>query len=285
MQRIAFVLPWVLLGIAGCESGASTGPLSIEFTPAPAPSGQGFVALYSPSVDVGPYPDNIYNPVAAGAGLTLSVPEKITSPLATSLNTLDGFSTTATITAPFNAPLDPATLIPFNITAPTGTETIFVLDATHGVPLVPGLHYGVQVSTSAGADGTVLEFLPLVPLAPATSYVFILTSGIQNAFGVAAGPDLAFGAVRDAHLAGLTSVPGVPALDALFPAITPLVDTAVNVFGIPGTAVVSAWSMTTQSISDVLDQIEATATARVSVLAFAGITSVTPIPAAAPNIA
>lgn len=187
MQRIAFLLPWVLLGIAGCESGASTGPLSIEFTPAPAPSGQGFVALYSPSVDVGPYPDNIYNPVAAGAGLTLSVPEKITSPLATSLNTLDGFSTTATITAPFNAPLDPATLIPFNITAPTGTETIFVLDATNGVPLVPGLHYGVQVSTSAGADGTVLEFLPLVPLAPATTYVFILTSGIQNAFGVAAG--------------------------------------------------------------------------------------------------
>ncbi len=273
MQRIALVLPWVLLLIAGCESGASSGPVSIQFTPAPAPPGQGFVALYSPSVDVGPYPDNIYNPVAAGAGPTLSVPEKITSPLATSLNTLDGFSTTATITAPFYAPLDLTTLIPFNVTAPTGTETIFVLDATAGVPLVPGIHYDVRVSTSAGADGTVIEFVPLVPLAPTTTYVFILTSGIQNAFGVAAGPDLAFGAVRDAHLAGLTSVPGVPALDSLFPAITPLVDVAFAVFGIPGTAVISAWSMTTQSISNVLDHIEATATARFSVLASAGITT------------
>lgn len=273
MQRIALVLPWVLLLIAGCESGTSSGPAAIEFTPAPAPSGQGFVALYAPSVDVGPYPSDIYNPVAAGTGLTLSVPEKITSPLATSLNTLDGFSTTATITAPFNAPLDPATLIPFNITAPTGTETIFVLDATNGAPLVPGLDYDVQVSTSAGAAGTVLEFVPLVPLAPTTTYVFILTSGIENIFGVAAGPDLTFGAVRDAHLAGLSSVPGVPALDPLFPAITPLMNVAFSVFGIPGTAVISAWSMTTQSISNVLDQIETTATARVSVLVSAGITT------------
>ena len=273
MQRIASISLWVLLLIAGCESGTSSGPAPINFTPAPDPSGQGFVALYSPPVDVGPYPNNIYNPVASGTGSTLNVPEKITSPLATALNTLDGFSTTATITAPFNAPLDPATLVPFNVTSPTGTETIFVLDATNGVPLIPGIHYDVQVSTSAGADGTVLELVPIVPLAPRTTYVFILVSGIQNTFGVTAGPDQVFGAVRDAHLAGLTSVPGVPELDPLFPAITPLVDTAAGVFGLPRTAVISAWSMTTQAISDVLAQIEATATARVSELAPAGITT------------
>ena len=272
MQRLAW-LSISLLILTGCESGTSSGPAAIAFTPAPAPSGQGFVALYAPPVDVGPYPNDIYNPVVAMSGPTLAVPEKITSPLAEAVNTLDGFSTTAPIVAPFNAPIDTATLLPFDVAAPTGTETIFVLDATNNVPLRPGIDYEIRVSTSAGADGSVLEIVPTAPLAPQTTYAFILTSGIESSLGVAAGADLVFGAVRDAHLAGLTSVPGTPELDPLFPAITPLIDAGMGLFMLPGTSIVSAWSMTTQSITDVLDEIEATATARVSVLAAAGITT------------
>ncbi len=272
MQRLVWLSISFLI-IAGCESGTSSGPAAIAFTPPPAPSGQGFVALYAPPVDVGPYPNDIYNPVAAMAGPTLAVPEKITSPLAAAVNTLDGFSTTAPISAPFNAPLDPTTLHGFDFFAPAGTETVFVLDATNGVPLRPGIDYELRVSTSAGADGSVLEIVPLVPLAPQTTYAFILTSGIQNIFGVAAGADQVFGAVRDAHLAGLMSVPGVPELDPLFPAITPLIDAGVGLFMLPGTSIVSAWSMTTQSISDVLDDIEANAGAQTAVLAPAGITT------------
>lgn len=272
MQRLAW-LSVSFLVLAGCESGTSSGPAAIAFTPAPAPSGQGFVALYAPPVDVGPYPNDIYNPVVAMTGPTLAVPEKITSPLAEAVNTLDGFSTTAAITAPFNAPLDPATLIPFDFAAPSGTETIFVLDATNNVPLQPGIDYEVRVSTSVGADGSVLEIVPLVPFAPQTTYAFILTSGIESSFGVAAGADIVFGAVRDAHLAGLTSVPGTPELDSLFPAITPLVDAGIGLFMLPGASIVSAWSMTTQSVTDVLDTIVATATARTSLLVPAGITT------------
>ncbi len=272
MHRLAWLSIFFLI-LAGCESGTSSGPAAIAFTPAPAPSGQGFVALYAPPVDVGPYPNDIYNPVVAMTGPTLAVPEKITSPWVEALNTLDGFSTTAPIAAPFNAPLDAATLIPFDIAGPTGTETIFVLNATLGIPLRPGVDYEVRVSTSAGADGSVLEIVPLAPLAPQTTYAFILTSGIQNAFGVAAGADQVFGAVRDAHLAGLTSVPGVPELDPLFPAITPLVDAGMGLFLLPGTSIISAWSMTTQSIVDVLEAIEAGAVAQTAVLASAGIST------------
>ncbi len=273
MQRLVW-LSIFFLALAGCESGTSSGPAAVAFTPAPAPSGQGFVALYSPPVDVGPYPNDIYNPVAAGAGPTLAVPEKITSPLAEAVNTLDGFSTTAPIVAPFNAPLDSATLIPFDITAPTGTETIFVLDATNGVPLRPDVDYEVRVSTSAGAAGSVLEIVPLVPLQPQTTYAFVLTSGIQNTFGVAAGPDQVFGAVRDTHLLGGVTVPGFPELDPLFPAITPLIDAfTAPPFSLPGDTIVSAWSVTTQSITDVLEEIEATATARTSFLTFTGFTT------------
>jgi len=272
MQRLTWLLISVLI-LAGCESGTSSGPVAIDFTPAPAPSGQGFVALYAPPVDVGPYPNDIYNPVVAMAGPTLAVPEKITSPLAAAVNTLDGFSTTAPISAPFNAPIDAATLIPFDAAAPTGMETIFVLDVTNSVPLRPGVDYDIRVSTSAGADGTVLEIEPTAPLAPQTTYAFILTSGIQSSLGVAAGADLVFGAVRDAHLAGLMSVPGTPELDPLFPAITPLVDAGMGLFMLPGASIVSAWSVTTQSITNVLDTIVPGATSRPHLLVPTGITT------------
>jgi len=273
MLRLTFIAV-TAAALIGCESGTSSGPAAIEFSPPPPPSGAGFVALYAPPVDVGPYPNDIYNRVAAGTGSTLAVPEKITSPLAAAVNTLDGFATTAVITAPFNAPVDPATLIPFDPTAlPTGSETIFVLRAPAGPVLRPGIDYEIRLSTSAGADGSVLEIVPLVPLAPQTTYAFFLTSGIQSTAGVAAGADLVFGAVRDTHLAGGNSVPGTPALDPLFPAITPLIDAGVGLLGIPGEAIVSAWSMTTQSITDVLDSIADNASGRTHVLVSTGITT------------
>ena len=194
---------WLLVGslmIWGCESGTSTGPAAVTFSPA-QPSGRGFTALYAPPpYHVVPYPNDIYNPVAAGLGATLNVPTSVVRPLAAAVNTLDGFSTVAKVTAPFNAPIEAATLVGFNPAAPAGNETVFVLDATRGVPLVPGVDYSVGVSTAAGTGGSLLEITPLRPLAPKTTYVFVLTSGIRSTLDVPASADQAFGAVRDAHL-------------------------------------------------------------------------------------
>ena len=78
VQLVRVCLVFAVLGLTGCESGSSSGPDPISFTPGPAPAGQGFVALYAPPVDVGPYPNDIYNPT----GLKLEVPTRITSPLA-----------------------------------------------------------------------------------------------------------------------------------------------------------------------------------------------------------
>ena len=255
---------WLLVGslmIWGCESGTSTGPAAVTFSPA-QPSGRGFTALYAPPpYHVVPYPNDIYNPVAAGLGATLNVPTSVVRPLAAAVNTLDGFSTVAKITAPFNAPIEAATLVGFNPAAPAGNETVFVLDATRGVPLVPGVDYSVGVSTAAGTGGSLLEITPLRPLAPKTTYVFVLTSGIRSTLDVPASADQAFGAVRDAHLAGLASVPGAPELDPLFPAIAPLIDAAAGLLSIPGDSVAVAWSATTQSVSEVLQSVRASATA------------------------
>jgi hypothetical protein len=266
MQRLEIVSVWSAVMLAGCESGSSTGPAPITFQPGPEPAGSGFVALYAPPVDVGPYPSDLYNPT----GTKLDVPPRLTNLIAPALNTLDGFSTTAVISAPFNAPVDATTVVPFDPLAPTGTESLFVLDATHSVPLLPGVDYQARLSTAAGAGDSIVE---IVPLRPRTRYVFIMTNRVRSTTGVAAGADTVFGAVRDAHLAGLTSVPGVPELDPLFPAIVPLLDTATTVLNIPGNTLIVAWSMLTQSVSDVLDVIEATATPRPAVLASAGITT------------
>lgn len=269
IRRLTLVYLAAAVIVSGCEGGSSDEPQPITFTPAAAPSGTGFVAMYAPPVDNVPYPNDIYNPT----GTKLAVPVKITSPLANALNTLDGFSTTAVVNAPFNAPLDPASLIPWNplSMAPTAAS-IIVLNATAGTPLVPGADYTVRISAAAGSGGGVLEIVPLKPLAPRTRYAFIVTNGVRSTANVAAGADLVFRAVRDTYLAGGTSVPGQPALDPLFLVIPPLID-AARALGLQGSNVVVAWSMLTQSTTDVLDVVDASTGARPAVLASAGITT------------
>lgn len=254
-------------GLGACESGTSTGPEAVEFEPGPAPTGTGFVAQYAPPVDVGPYPNDIYN----APGATVDIPEKQTRPLAEAVNTLDGFSTTAVVTAPFNARVDAETIVPFDPSAPSPDATLYVVNATTGTPLVPGTDYEARLSVTLGASGKVLEIEPLVPLEPATRYAVLLTNGIESTQGVAAAADTVFAAVRDAHLANEST--GNPDLDALLPAIGPLVDLGVNTFGLAGESIVSAFSFSTQSIGAVLEHIDANATAQPAVLADSGMTT------------
>ena len=195
---------WSALRCSGCESGSSENPAPITFTPAPAPTGTGFVALYAPPVDVGALPQRPLQP----DGQQLAVPVKVTSPLRAALNTLDGFSTSAVISAPFNAPLDPASLIPCNpLRAGDGGHCIDLRAERDGTARrsCRASHYTVRVSTAAGSGNSVLEIVPLRPLSPRTRYAFIVTNRVRSTAGIAAGADPVFGAVRDAHLAGLTA--------------------------------------------------------------------------------
>ena len=135
IRRLTLVALLASAIVCGCESGSSEGPEPMSFAPAPPPAGTGFVALYAPPVDVVPYPNDLYNPT----GTRLAVPVKITGPLVAALNTLDGFSTTAVISAPFNAPLDPASLIPFNpLSMAPSAASIVVLNATAARRSFPG---------------------------------------------------------------------------------------------------------------------------------------------------
>jgi hypothetical protein len=269
IRRLTLVSLAAATVVSGCEGGSSDTPQPITFAPPAAPAGTGFVAMYAPPVDNVPYPNDIYNPT----GTKLNVPVKVTSPLSQALNTLDGFSTTAVISAPFNAPLDPASLIPWNpLSMQPAAASIVVLNATAGTPLIPGTDYSVRISEAAGSGDGILEIVPLRPLAPRTRYAFIVTNGARSTANVAAGADLVFGAVRDTYLAGGTSVPGQPALTPLFQVIPPLLE-AARALGIDPRNVVVAWSMLTQSTTDVLDAVDATTAARPAFLASAGITT------------
>src|SRR5688572_19440803 len=228
IRRLTLVSLAAVSLVSGCETGSSDEPQPIAFTPPAAPTGTGFVAMYAPPVDNVPYPNDIYyNPTTA----RLNVPVKVTSPLSAALNTLDGFSTTAIVSAPFNGPLDVASLIPWNplTMGPTAVSaSVVVLRVFPGppAPLVAGTDYTVRISTAAGSGGALLEIVPLKPLAPRSRYAFIVTNGVRSTAGVAAGADLVFGAVRDTYLAGGTSVPGQPALTPLFQVIPPLLEAA-----------------------------------------------------------
>ena len=66
--------------------------------------------------------------------------------------------------------------------------------------------------------------------------------------------------------------PGVPALTPLFPAITPLITLAQGL-GLAGNSVVVAWTMRTQSITNVLDVIDTSTGVRPFFLTSMGITT------------
>ena len=145
IRRLTLVSLAAATIVSGCEGVSSDTPEPITFTPPAAPAGTGFVAMYAPPVDNVPYPNDLYNPT----GTKLNVPVKRTSPLSQALNTLDGFSTTAVISAPFNAPLDPASLIPWNpLSMQPAAASIVVLNATAGAPLVPDVDYTVRISAA-----------------------------------------------------------------------------------------------------------------------------------------
>ena len=214
IRRLTLVALLASAIVCGCESGSSEGPAA-DFVRAgaPAPAGTGFVALYAPPVDVVPYPNDLYNPT----GTRLAVPVKITSPLVAALNTLDGFSTTAVISAPFNAPLDPASLIPWNPgyrwrRAPPRSSCSTRRPARRSFP---ASHYSVRVVDGGRQRQQRSRDRAAAPARTAHAVRVHRDEPVRSTAGVAAGADLVFGAVRDAHLVGQHERPGPTRVDAL----------------------------------------------------------------------
>ncbi len=240
---LAFIGAFALL--AGC--GANTN------NPSPSPNpNTGFSArfAFSNTGYILPFPNDFFflnstNGLVSIPGIPN--PTDYSNPLA-AINTLDGFSTTAPITEHFTAPIDPKSLI--------GNKTVFVFkvttDPTKGFAVVgvqglltPGTDYTLGVSPD---DPSVLSITPTTALAPASSYMVVLTRGIQSTTGAAATPSAEFQQV-EASLAGQGSISN-PALAQVAPLIGAMLQASTQATGGQVTAndVVLAWTLTTQTI-------------------------------------
>ncbi len=230
------------LALGACSVSSSSPP------PAPNPAA-GFTAVFYPPGGIGPFPDDLYF-LGSKTGL-LNIP--VTDPGNYSdpdvaMNTMMGFSTTAPMNAFFTAPVNPASLAGNVDVFQVTTDPLEGYAVTGFVkPLVEGTDYTATVSAS---DPEAIDITPVTPLAPASSYLIVLTNGITDASGAHLAPASAFQSI-------VTAVGGgTPPSNPVLAAITPIVGSELKVAqaaGIPTANIALAWTVSTQSITPVLE--------------------------------
>jgi len=230
------------LALGACSVSSTSPP------PAPNPAA-GFTAVFYPPGGIGPFPDDLYF-LGSKTGL-LNIP--VTDPGNYSdpdvaMNTMMGFSTTAPMNAFFTAPVNAASL--------AGNVDVFQVttDPEEGYavtglvkPLVEGTDYTATVSAS---DPEAIDITPVTPLAPSSSYLVVLTNGITDTSGAHLAPSSAFQSIVTAVGGG--AQPTNPVLAE----ITPIVGSELKVAqaaGIPVSDIALAWTVSTQSITPVLE--------------------------------
>ena len=241
-------------------------------------------ALFNPATGQLPYPTDLYFAGSTDGTLNIQPPNQLW-PNQASLNTLDGFSTTAVIRESFSTPLNPATFTPASViivpvvTDNTTKATIGVL----GAPLTMGVDFKAALANDAGVGPTILEITPLHPLMPSTcinggqflgvncktgtGYLVFLNNAIMDASGNPAAPDTDYAAIKTALAASGPTCPAITdptlngicqltgahlqiaaALAAQIPALAPSLNPA---------NIVLSFSFTTESTTDTLELLSA----------------------------
>ncbi|MGD8574281.1 MAG: Ig-like domain-containing protein, partial [Gammaproteobacteria bacterium] len=258
--------------ISGC------GVSSDESVPPSASPTAGFKVRYAPLGGIVPFPNDLFLNGSTDGTLNIPVadPTDYSNPLV-AINALDGYSTTAAIEATFTDAIDAATL--------AGNQTVFVfkLTATGATPLMEGTDYNLGLSPAADSAGTVLQITPLKPLDPDTSYAVFLTTDIKSSTGANVTADTAFQQIKDAIASGQT-LSNATLEQIREQAIEPLIGLATQA-GLSSDKIAVAFSFTTQSIGDVLSEIEANVTPQFSQLQDTGLTTQQVLGSASPGIA
>jgi len=167
----------------------------------PPPANTAGTALFQPLQGVLPYPTDAYFSGSTDGTLNIQ-PANALMPLQSSVNQLDGFSTTAVIRTRFASPLDPASLngstvhVAQVVVSSTTKATVgFTRKLVVGTdPATADISVGL--ASDLGVGNTILEIRPLKPLEPSAGpgatnvgYLVVLTDGIRTATGTAATPD------------------------------------------------------------------------------------------------
>ncbi len=277
-NRFSVVLLIAGLVLAGCSGSSSdsigpTDPTSGNGNPGTT-SGVGvFHPNFVPTGGVLPYPTDLY--FSGSTDGTLNGPVTPFLPNAATINALDGFSTVASSTVRFSAPINAATISPASVIV-LEVDLDNATKAAIGFrrPLIYGTDYTAQVAPTLDSGGSTLEIVPLKPLTPSSGasnvgYLVILTAGLQDTSGNVATPDRDYLTVRTAAIADLTGGVFPPTCatvtNATLNGVCRLTYThlaVANGAGIPLDAIVLTYSFSTQSTADVM--VAATATVPVA---------------------
>ena len=198
-NRLATALLVAGILLAGCSGSGSDGvgptdPTSGNGNPGTGSSVGAFHANFVPLSGVLPYPTDLY--FSGSTDGTLNSPVTPFLPNAAAINALDGYSTIASATARFSAPIDPATDLGRDRVHDRGGRR--QRDQGDGrrsaACCVYGTDYTARVAPTVDSGGATLEIVPLKPLTPSTGatnvgYLIVLTNGLHDTSGNAATPD------------------------------------------------------------------------------------------------
>lgn len=225
-----------------------------------------FYAQFNPAAGEIPFPTNLlFSGSTDGTlNITVSDPDNLADPRV-AMNALDGFSTVAPLSAQFSSTLNAGTVKAgstvrvFEVTQvnpflnPTTTTAFAITAVTR--ELKAGVDYAAALSP---VDSTTLAISPLRPLTPKTSYLVVLTNGIQDSDGFSALPSSVYSltklenALVDAN--GNSVIPGLS--DAQAKALEPIrrlvnnQETVAASQNIAKSDIVLSWTFMTQSTDD-----------------------------------
>ncbi|MEW8251651.1 MAG: hypothetical protein AB2740_15525 [Candidatus Thiodiazotropha sp.] len=262
----AYLLP-------GCQDNGGEG----------TPAESTFVARFelssvSANRDLAPYPNDLWLRDPGSGDSTLSVPVsdgELPPPIEGNLvflNTLNGFSTTASIRIPFSGVVDAESLVAADPSAPSPSANLLVLDGSSDTLLIPGVAYDIEIGSGDHPDASLVNIVPLRPLRQNTTYMFYLLSGIKSTDGLAITADDQFQQLIDAW--SMQRSTGDPNLDrVLSDSVAAVLDKGSELLSLHPESIVAAWSVSTQSISDVIEAVARSAQPLSSHLLHSGLTT------------
>ncbi|MCX7554781.1 Ig-like domain-containing protein [Marinicella sp. S1101] len=282
LKPILFTLTSIVL-LQACSSGSNS-PRAVETPPVTNPGGGVVTGVIEAVFDPAsgdptkvPIPTNLF--LSGTTDLTLNIPvadpTDFSDPLV-ALNGLDGFSTVAPWATNFSVEVAATTVNPGSVklyevtlTGPGGGVTGVVNELTFGVDFV------------AAANGSSVAIVPIKPLKQLTSYMAVITNGVQDTDGNAATPSQTyFLSKRTSPLVDGAGNSTDPLLEnATAQALEPLrqltnaQEAAAASQGVDPANIVISWTATTQSITPVLTAAKAITTPGSATLAPTGLST------------
>jgi len=219
-----------------------------------------FSAFFNPSLGLIPFPNDLY--FAGTDDGTLNIPSQLGLLGIDALNALDGYSTNAPIKIDLNQAVDVSTLVGgvtahlFEVTTDPATKAVIGFVGA----LAPGVDYMVGTSGASNGATTVL-FTPLKPLNPKSSYLVALTNGVASTNGTLAASNTLYQSLKDAIASNTTLADPTLEQIRLFTGAHLAV---LNALGVSSNDVLITASFSTQSTTDVLEAVAASAVAQAS---------------------